>query len=59
VLFSGLAWTGDDAVKMGLIDGTSNPVIVKSALEKIVGDDYKIYSKSSFSLGSLIKNPFL
>jgi len=58
VLFSGLAWTGDDAVKTGLIDATSNPVIVKSALEKIIGDDYKIYSKSSFSLGSFIKNPF-
>jgi protease IV len=58
VLFSGLAWTGDDAVKIGLIDSTNNPVIVQASLEKISGTKYKIYSQSSFDLGSLITNPF-
>jgi protease-4 len=58
LLFSGLAWTGDEALRIGLIDATSNPVIVQSSLEKIAGNDYKLYSKNSFSLGAFIKTSF-
>ncbi|GGP59087.1 hypothetical protein GCM10009347_26880 [Shewanella algicola] len=57
-LFSGLVWTGDEAQRIGLIDGVSNPVAVKSALEKISKAQYKEYSIESFSLGAFIKNPF-
>lgn len=57
-LFSGMAWTGSQSVSFGLVDVTSNPIEVRSALESLYGHPYKTYSKDSFNLGAFISNPF-
>ncbi|MCT8868995.1 S49 family peptidase [Shewanella bicestrii] len=58
ILWSGLAWTGSDAVAFGLVDITSNPIETQAALESLFGRKYQTYSKSTFNLGAFISNPF-
>lgn len=58
ILWSGLAWTGSDAVAFGLVDITSNPIETQAALESVFGHKYQTYSKSTFNLGAFISNPF-
>ncbi|MCU7962062.1 MULTISPECIES: S49 family peptidase [unclassified Shewanella] len=58
ILWSGLAWTGSDAVAFGLVDITSNPIETQAALESVFGRKYQTYSKSTFNLGAFISNPF-
>ncbi|MEL4283183.1 S49 family peptidase [Shewanella mangrovisoli] len=40
ILWSGLAWTGSDAVAFGLVDITSNPIETQAALESLFGRKY-------------------
>ncbi len=54
-IWSGLIWTGEEAVDLGLIDGIKTPMEIEAYLEKQLGVDKLIYhGRQKFKLSNLL-----
>lgn len=53
-IYTGLIWTGEEAVELGLIDGIKTPMEIEAYLEKQLGVDKYIYhGRQKFKLTNL------